>query len=124
MTWATTVAPNWLSLWYNETALKIPRAVAPARALGAGRTQGPRAATREVTDDRFPTHRPYNRCCRRRSNHRAAGIRASAAGSRPASLAGRPQDRILREGQRPHPLRRNRLGLPAAGEYTGPVAVD
>ena len=33
-----------------------------------------------------------------------------------AGLAGGRQGRILREGQCPHPLRRDRLGLPAAGD--------
>src|ERR1700676_457110 len=51
-----------------------------------------------------------------RGNHRAAGVRASAAGSSPAGLAGGPQGRILREGQCPHPLRRDRLRLPTAGD--------
>ena len=47
-----------------------------------------------------PTHHSYNRCCRRRGNHRAAGVRANAAGSSPAGIAGR------REGRRPHGSRR------------------
>ncbi len=34
----------------------------------------------------------------------------------PQRLAGRRQGRILREGQCPHPLRRDRLWLPAAGD--------
>ena len=37
----------------------------------------------------------------------------AAAGS---GIAGRRQGRLLREGQCPHPLRRDRLGLPAAGD--------
>ena len=84
-----------VSLWYNETALKIPRAAATAR-VGAGRTQRPRAATREILHGRFkPTHRSCNRCCRRCGNRGAAGVRAGPAGNGPADLAGWRQDRIL-----------------------------
>ena len=68
-----------------------------------------------------PTHRSDNRCCRRRGNHRPASVRPraagrSAAGRSAAGLAGGHQGRILRERQCPHPLRRNRLRLPAAGD--------
>ena len=38
------------------------------------------------------------------------------AGGGVTGLAGRRQGRLLREGQCPHPLRRDRLGLPAAGD--------
>ena len=75
------------------------------------------ATTREVADDRFePTHRSDNRCSRRRGNQRPASVRASAAGRSAANLAGGRQGRLLREGQCPHPLRRNRLGLSAIGD--------
>ena len=109
-------APNRLDPWPKWRS-KFPE---PSRRL---KCRAPRShataetATREGADDQFePTHRSCNRCRRRRGNHRAAGVRASAAGSSPAGLAGGPQDRILREGRCPHPLRRDRLGLPAAGD--------
>ena len=104
-------------LWYNQIAPKIPGTGATAYVPGAGRTQGPRAATREVADDRFePTHRSDNRCCRRGGKRSAASVRASTAGRGRCGIAGGRQGRILREGRRPHPLRRDRLGLPAAGD--------
>ena len=41
---------------------------------------------------------------------------AQPAGGSSAGIAGGRQGRLLREGQCPHPLRRDRLRLPAAGD--------
>ena len=71
---------------------------------------------REGADDQFePTHHIDDRRRRRGDGCRIAGVRPSAAGRSAAGRAGRRQGRILREGQRPHPLRRDRLRLSAAG---------
>ena len=101
-----------LGLWYNQIAFKIfllRRLMCWRRSHGSYDKGG--------ADDRFqPTHRSCKRCCHRSGKRRAASIRSSAAGRGGSGIACRRQGQLLREGQRPHPLRRDWLGLPAAGD--------
>ena len=110
--------PTLVDLCYNETALKISRAPQRLKCRAPSvATLWATATTREVADDRLePTHRSDHRCRRRRGNQRPTGVRPSAAGRSAAKLAGGRQGRLLRKGQCPHPLRRNRLRLPAIGD--------
>src|SRR5262245_18852135 len=72
----------------------------------------PATTIREEGDDRFkPTHCPDNRRRGSGDGSRTAGVCPGAADKRPARRAGGRQDRLLREGQRPHPLHRDRHGL-------------
>src|SRR4029450_3379970 len=103
---------------FNVEPPEILQAISPM--MGAGAERMPATTIREEGDDRFkPTQYPDNRRRGSGDGSRTAGVCPGAADKRPARRAGGRQDRLLREGQRPHPLHRDRHGLSAVGDGGG-----